>query len=159
MCTFAHRLIAPVLGAALLSCSGGDLTLPNNTAPGSTPAELAAYSGDGQEGTVGDRLPRPLVVLVTDANSQPVAGVPVVFGFESDVPGAEVYPAEGATDTAGHAEAVVRLGAITGTHIVEAQLTGATGGTLRATFEVRAVAEEKGKKGKSGDGDGDDDDD
>lgn len=155
MCTsLAHRLIAPVLGAVLVSCGGGGLTLPN----GSAPAALAAYSGNGQEGTVGDRLDQPLVVRLTDADSQPVAGVPVVFGFESDVPQAEVYPAEAVTDSDGYAEAEVKLGAIVGTHIVEAQITEAFGSALRATFELRAVAPEKGKKGKGG-GDDDDEDD
>lgn len=149
MCTFlAHRLLAPVLGAALVSCGGGGLSLPNSSAP----ATLAAYSGNGQEGTVGDRLDQPLVVRLTDANSQPVAGVSVVFGFASDVPEAQVYPAEVATDSAGLAEAEVRLGATVGTHIVEAQISEAA---LRATFELTAVAPEKGKKGKGG---GDDDD-
>ena len=154
MCTFAHRLFAPVLGAALLSCGGGGLTLPGNTGP-----ELAAYSGDGQEGTVGDRLDRPLVVRLTDANSRPLAGVSVAFGFENDVPEAEVYPAEVSTDSDGLAEAEVRLGAIVGTHIVEAQIFEAAGPALRATFELAAVAPEKGKKGKGGDRDDDDDED
>ena len=151
MCPFAHRLSATVLGAALLSCGGGNLTLPGNTGP----AELAAYSGDRQEGTVGDQLAQPLVVLLTDANSRPVAGVSVAFGFEGDVPEAEVYPAEAVTDNAGLAEAEVTLGAIAGTHIVEAQISEG----LRATFELTAVPEEKGKKGKRGDRDDDDDDD
>jgi hypothetical protein len=151
MCPFAHRLIATILGAVLLSCGGGSLTLPGNTGP----AELAAYSGNGQEGTVGDQLAQPLVVLLTDADSQPVAGVSVVFGFESDIPEAKVYPEEAVTDSAGLAEAKVRLGAIAGTHIVEAQISEG----LRATFELTAVPEEKGKKGKRGDRDHDDDDD
>jgi hypothetical protein len=85
-----------------------------------------------------------------------VSGVSVVFGFESDVPGAEVNPGEAVTDSAGLAEAEVRLGAIAGTHIVEAQITEATGAALRTTFELRAVAEEKGKKDKGGDRDDDD---
>ncbi len=146
-----YRLVSLVFGAALTGCGGGSLTLPDD----SFPAALQAVSGDGQQGTVGSRLDDPLVVKLTDASSRPIAGVPVVFQFKSDVPDAEVDPAEAATDNEGLASAQVRLGANTGSHQVEARVASAA--ELSATFVVTAVERESGKKG-SGGGDGDDDD-
>lgn len=140
-----YRLFSLVLGAALTGC-GGSLTLPDDT----TPAALKVESGDGQQGTVGRRLDKPLVVKLIDASSRPIAGVQVAFQFTSDVPEAEVDPVA-ATDSAGLASAEVRLGTSTGSHEVEARV--ATGAELKATFVVTAVA-----RGGRGGGDGDDDD-
>lgn len=158
MCTpLRHRLMALVIGGLVSAC-GGDLTLPHDRSP----AALEAVSGDGQEGTVGSRLDDPLVVEVTDANSQPVAGVAVEFRFAEEVPEAEVDPAQAVTDSNGRAEAQVRLGANTGTQTVKAQVAEEFATNLVATFDLTAVAPKKGKKGGDGkreSGDDDDEDD
>jgi hypothetical protein len=148
MCT-PHRLISLVLAIALTAC-GGDLTLPDDGSPA-----LRAFSGDGQQGLVGSKLDDPLVVKLTDASSRPIAGIPVVFQFTSDVPHADIDPAEAETDSAGLASAEVRLGTSTGSHQVEARVEG-----LSATFVVTALEREPGKKDKGGGPghDGDDDD-
>ena len=112
---------------------------------------LRVVSGDGQQGTVGSRLEDPLVVKLTDASSQPIARVPVVFQFKTDVPDAEIDPAEVATDSAGRASAEVRLGTSTGPHEVEARVASAA--ALRATFVVTAVGKKGGGDGGHGDGD------
>jgi hypothetical protein len=137
-----------VLATALTGCGGG-LMLPDDSAR----AALRAVSGDGQEGTVGSKLDSPLVVKLTNADSQPIAGVPVVFQFKSDVPDAEVDPTEDETDDDGLASAEVRLGTSTGSHEVEARV--ASPAALSATFVVTAVERDRG----GGGGGGDDDDD
>lgn len=140
-----YRLFSLALGAALTGC-GSSLTFPED----GSPAALLAVSGDGQQGTVGRRLDRPLVVKLTDASSRPIAGVSVAFQFTSDVPKAEVDPVA-ETDSDGLASAEVRLGTSTGSHQVEARV--ATGAALKATFFLTAVA-----RGGRGGGDDDDDD-
>ena len=145
MCT-PYRLLSLLLATAFTGCAGGSLTLPDD----SSPAALRVVSGDGQQGTVGSRLDDPLVVKLTDASSRPIAGVPIIFGFTSDVPAAQVDPEQAETNSEGVASAVVRLGTETGSHQVEARV--ASGAELSATFVVTAVEREHGKKNKEGKG-------
>ena len=148
----SYRLFPLVLATALTGC-GGDLTLPDD----SSPAALLAWSGDGQQGTVGSRLDDPLVVKLTDASSRPISGVPVVFQFTSDVPEAEV-DAGATTDSDGLASAEVRLGTSTGTLHVKARV--ATAAALNTTFVLTALErDKKDKGGKRGGHDDDDEDD
>jgi len=62
-------------------------TLDINPAPGSSstgpPAHLTAQSGFNQTDTVGQVLPLPLVVRVTNANGEPLAGIRVDFSVIS----------------------------------------------------------------------------
>jgi hypothetical protein len=141
------RLLGPGLSLAVLACAGGDLNLPNDSAP----VELTTVSGDGQEATVGSRLPKPLVVRVTDAASRPVADVPLVFRFQDAVPDAEIDPASVATDSSGQASVRVRLGTITGPQTIEATIAQAAEAEARATFEVTAL--ERHGHGHGGDDD------
>jgi len=134
-----YRLAPLVLGAVLTGC-GGSLTLPD--ADGS-PAALRAVSGDGQQAPVGSRLQDSLVVKLTDASSQPIAGVPVQF--QSDVPDAKVDPAEVPTDSAGLAATEVRLGTSTGPHQIEARVASAA--QLKAIFVVTAIRKKGGRGG------------
>jgi hypothetical protein len=67
---FRFWLIAGLLAASSLRC-GGDNVQPT------APTDIDKVDGDSQIGTVGLKLPRPLVVLVTDASSNPVPGVDV----------------------------------------------------------------------------------
>ncbi len=147
-----HRIIPILIGAAVVSCGGG-LTLPSDGGQ----LALEVVSGDGQEGTVGSRLD-PLVVRVVDARAEPVAGVAVVFQFESAAPDAEVSP-EAETTSEGLASAEVRLGTSAGTHIVEARVADASSGTLRATFDLNALERNKGKDRGGEDDDDDEEDD
>lgn len=66
---------AAVVLAALTGC-GGDLTLPDATGAG---LALAVVGGDRQQGTVGDTLPQPVVVLVRTEGGQPIANREVAF--------------------------------------------------------------------------------
>jgi hypothetical protein len=137
--------------ATFSTACGGDLILPSDDSP----TALRPVSGDDQEGTVGSRLDDPLVVRVTDANSQPVAGVVVEFQFDGDVPGGVVTP-QSLTDSTGEAAAEVRLGTEAGPITVLARVSQVSSSELQATFGLTAVAG-KGKKGKGG-GNGDDGD-
>ena len=57
------------------ACGGGDLLLPSS----GEPAHIEIVRGNEQADTVGRPLPDSLVVLVTDPEARPVAGVEVTF--------------------------------------------------------------------------------
>jgi len=132
--------------ALLVGCSGGDLTLPDSAEP----VTLKILAGDGQKADAGALLQQPLVVQVLGADSTPVLGARVEFGFLGDVPGAGVDPPLVTTGDDGRAEAFVRLGTVTGEQLIIARVAGTTSPDLSARF--RAVAQ-------AGDGDGGEDDD
>jgi hypothetical protein len=152
------RLLLAIAGSGLMGCGGGDLTLPADVSP----ASLAVVSGNGQLGTVGTRLPKPLVVRVTDAANQPVPKVNL--RFDTEAAAAEVDPAVIATNDTGVASVQVRLGSTEGLQTVVASL--AEVGALKTSFTLFAVANEGddggngGGRGRGrGNGNGGDDDD
>jgi hypothetical protein len=150
----ARVIYLPVFGAALslaaIACQGSNLTLPAD----GFPSELRAVSGDGQQGTVGTQLPKPLVVRVRDAAARPLAEV--VLRFETEIPSAQVEPAVIATDDSGLAAVHVRLGSTEGTQTVEALLADDASSDLKTTFALRALAaEEPDDDDEDGDDDGD----
>jgi hypothetical protein len=147
MCMRLRLCILAFVSVGTLAACGSSLVLPSDDG---SPAELTVISGNGQEGTIGSRLDLPLVVRVTDAHSQPVAGVAVAFRFQTDDPVALLDP-EAVTDGDGRASTEVRLGADAGVHVVEAEVVQAPS-ELRATFDLTAVLPEKGKKEKGGPG-------
>lgn len=108
--TIRARLGWPVLAAAALAAcdSPSERSEP--------PAALAAPSGTGQSGTIGLMLRDTLVVLVTDDDGDPVRNVSVSW-HATEGSGAVIALA-GATDEAGRARAVWRLGARPGTQTV-----------------------------------------
>ena len=144
MCTsLRYWMVLALLATSSAGCSG-DLILPSDDSP----AALNRVSGNDQEGTVGSRLPDPLVVRVIDASSQPIEGVAVEFRFDGNVPDAVVTP-QTITDSRGEAAAEVWLGTEAGPITVLAQVSQASSSELRATFGLTAL-EGKGKKGKGG---------
>src|SRR5690606_35654006 len=76
-------------------------------APG-PPDALRRISGDGQTATVGQPLPQPLVVEVTDAYGNPVSGVGVEW--LAGAGGGLVNASTATTDAAGRAQATWTLG-------------------------------------------------
>lgn len=146
MCMRLPLCIPALVAMGTVSACGSSLVLPND----GSPAELTAISGGGQEGTIGSRLEQPLVVRVTDAHSQPLAGVAVTFRFQTVDPAARLDSAS-VTDRDGRASTEVRLGVDVGSHVVEAEVAQAPA-ALRATFDLTAVAPGKGKEGKAGHG-------
>jgi hypothetical protein len=135
--------LAIIGGAA--ACSGSDLTLPRDNAP----ARLRAFSGSGQEATAGSPLPHPLVVHLTDRDSQPVPEALIAFRFEEEIPGAQLSRPSITTNEDGIASVEARLGTTVGPQTIEARLAN---GSLSTTFVVTALP-----PGGDGDGDGDGD--
>jgi Bacterial Ig-like domain (group 1) len=111
----------------LLSCGGGDLTLPGGTSP---PTGLVVVSGDEQSAKPGDDLPDPLVVKVVDAQGNPVANAPVSWDAGG---GGSVSPETAQTDAAGLASARLTLGADEGVYTVSAAVTGLEAVTFTAS--------------------------
>ncbi len=67
------------------------------TAQAAAPAQMLAYSGNQQTGTVHQPLPQPLVVMVEDSQGNPVSGYTVNFsdsgaGGGFSTPSATTYP-------------------------------------------------------------------
>jgi hypothetical protein len=139
-----------VLAVVAVACGGDNLTLPG---PGD-PATLSIISGDGQRGTVGEAVPQPLVVQLSDGAGRPVVGATVTFQFSDSLPNAAVDPVAPATDTLGQAAASARLGTVPGDQAIEAQVVRA-GQDLQVRFRLTAVARPPAGGGDQGGGGGD----
>jgi PKD repeat protein len=125
----AHSL---ALAFLLAACGGGDLALPDN---GDAAADIQVVDGDGQQGSVGAPLAAPVVVQVTDADSDAVAGVTVEFTLTSAGEGAGITPSSALTNAVGRAEARVQLGDKVGVQTGKARVAG---DTLETTFSALA---------------------
>jgi hypothetical protein len=150
--SISGSLFCAILSWATAACGGGDLMLPGDGAP----ASLRAVGGDGQQGTVGTKLPDPLVVRVVDAAAHPVGNA--LVRFESDVPDAELDPDVIATDDSGYASVEVRLGSTEGLQVVEALLDASTAAAPKTAFQLTALAPPPDDRGRDRGGDGDDGD-
>jgi hypothetical protein len=76
------------------------------------PFTLAAVSGDGQSGTVGEALPAPLVFALTDGGGEAVVGVSIVFELAT---GSGAFaPSTATTDGGGQVSSVLTLGTVAG---------------------------------------------
>lgn len=118
-----------------VACGGEDLTLPGV----GDPAALSIVSGDGQSATVGEAVPQPLVVQLSDGAGQPIAGATVTFQFSDSLPDAAVDPVAPATDSLGQAAASARLGNVPGDQAIEAQVVR-PGQDLQVRFRLTAMA-------------------
>ncbi|MBK7908725.1 MAG: hypothetical protein IPJ78_19565 [Gemmatimonadetes bacterium] len=97
-------------------------------------AAIAASSGSGQTGPAGTLLAQNVIVLVTAADSVPVAGVPVTFAATAGgLPGQTVVN----TDAAGFASTTWTLGAAVGAQTMTATAAGLTGSPV--TFTATAT--------------------
>ena len=85
---------------------------------------------------------------VLDADSIPVSGASVEFDFLGDVPGAGIDPALVTTGDDGSAEAIVRLGTVSGEQLIIARVAGTASPDLSARFRLIA-------QGSGGDNGGD----
>jgi PKD repeat protein len=137
-----HRLVpAPLLlGAALAvgllaACGGDDLVLPT----GEPAAMISVVDGDGQQGQVGELLPAPIVVEVTDTAGNPIPGAEVQFVIVSAGDSAQIEPASTTTDQQGHAEARMLLGDKVGLQTGEARV-GPAANPARASFTALATS-------------------
>lgn len=95
-------------------------------------ARVVAVSGNGQSGRVGEALAQPLVVRVTDAYGNGVAGRPVAWSAA----GGQLVPAAERTDTSGLARATWTLGTVAG---IQANAAHASVDGDSAHFDAVAV--------------------
>lgn len=107
-----------------------DTSLVSVTLPA---ARIALASGNAQTGPAGTVLAQNVVVLVTAADSVPVAGVAVTFAASNGgAPGAAAVM----TDAAGFASTTWSLGNAVGTQTMTASVTGLTGSPVSFTATV-----------------------
>ena len=125
------------------ACGGSDLTLPS----GSLPAEIRVVDGDAQSGSVGQLLPAPIVVQVTDARGQEVEGTNLEFVLTSAGTGAEIVPSTATTDARGRAQVRMLLGDKAGLQVGEARVVGAGATAPKTTFSAMAVSPGPGNGG------------
>jgi Big-like domain-containing protein len=123
--------------AGALGC-GTDLVLPDTPRTEESIA-LAKVNGDGQVGTVGDTLARPLVVQVYTESRHPLPGYRVAFVLGDAQTGA-ITPDTAETDASGQATAKWVLGTTVGAKAVVAHLVGDTSEVQIAEFTATAKA-------------------
>ena len=126
----------PILTIVVLgvSCGGGaDGGMPP---PTTVIAKTSSNSGDAQTATVGQILPNPVQVLVTESGS-PAAGVTVAWSTPS---GGSLAPASIATDADGIASSAWTLGTTAGGQTASAALAGASGSPVGFTASAAAAA-------------------
>jgi hypothetical protein len=112
------RVLLSVGLAAVLGC-GGDLTLPDSSGAG---LALSLSGGDTQTGTVGERLPLPIVVRVETLNQQPIGGKRVAFVLSQASGAGKLDPDTAVTDSEGRASTTWVLGTTPGDYQGEARL-------------------------------------
>jgi adhesin/invasin len=100
------------------------------TATADVPTTIEEVSGDNQSAPVGTSLPNPLVVRVTDANDNPVAGVSVNWTAEG---GGSVGAATSGTNSSGLAEMTRTVGITPGQYTTTAAVDGLIGSPITFT--------------------------
>jgi len=96
---------------------------------------IRIFSGDPQTATVNSPLPQPLVVLVTDANDNPIPNVAVQWTAEG---GGTVSAASTLTDVNGQASVTRTLGPTAGTQTTLATAEGLAGSPVTFTHTATA---------------------
>jgi hypothetical protein len=132
------RVLHPVAGLVLagaLGC-GGDLTLPDSTAAG---LALAVVGGNGQQGTVGQALPNPVVVQVRTDGGQPIPNRQVVFA-PTEGQTTTFDPDTAVTDAKGEAVTSWVLGTAPGTYTAEARIVAQGDAPPAVPLQAAAVA-------------------
>lgn len=114
-----------VVGMFVTNCGGGD---DGGTPP--TTTTIAKASGDAQQGTVGQPLLDPLIVVVTE-DGAPSTGATVAWS--TTAAGGAVNPSSAATDASGNASTTWTLGTVSGAQTATASLAGASGSPVTFT--------------------------
>ena len=130
-------VVAAVTLAFSLAC-GSEPTGGNNPPPGgadTTPAAVSVASGNNQSATVSTALANPLVVKVTNAAGDSLAGVQVDWAVTAG--GGAVSSATSTTSSLGRAQVTLTLGANVAIHTVTATVHNTS---LSASFTASATA-------------------
>lgn len=115
-------------GSYVVSASVADVATPASfdlTNLAGAAGAVASASGTPQSATVNSAFGTPLGVIVTDAGSNPVAGITVAFTAPSS--GASVAFPNGATattDASGHAQVTANANTVAGSYAVGAHVNG-----------------------------------
>lgn len=104
---------------------------------------MVVDSGNNQTGVIGQPLPWPFIAIVTDANNNRLAGVPVTFTVKEGGGGfgtSHLANLQATSDSDGRVAATLVLGPEPGihNHVVEANFAGATG--FPAAFTASGLA-------------------
>ncbi|MFL5580803.1 MAG: beta strand repeat-containing protein [Gemmatimonadaceae bacterium] len=105
------------------------------TGTAAAPSRMVVFAGDGQTATVGAAVATAPAVRVTDANGNPVTGVPVTFTPSA---GGSISGSPATTDANGVAR--VASWVLSGTAGANTLSAAATGTSLAAGFTATAVA-------------------
>jgi galactose oxidase-like protein/Big-like domain-containing protein len=124
--------VAAVLAVSSLRC-GGDNIGPTD------PTAIAPVTGSGQTGAVGQALPNPLVVVVTDKSGNPVPGVSVDWSAQG---GGTVSNETVKTGAEGRASVQRTLGPTPGEQTTTASVNGLDGSPV--TFTATAIVSAPG---------------
>lgn len=139
--------LGPVAGAQQLQARATGGAAPANlavainaTAAASAASAIEAVSGGGQSATAGSTLPDSLIVRVTDAAGNPVAGIAVTWAATG---GGTVSDASTVTGANGQAGIRRTLGTTAGAQATVATAAGLTGSPV--TFPATATVGSAGK--------------
>lgn len=127
--------LGTVPGPNTLTATMGDATVAfSATAVAGEPAEIVKHDGDNQSATVGQTVPIPPAVRITDMFGNPVSGVPVIFAVASGD-----GSATGTSVTTG-SNGVATIGSWTVGTAAGVNTLEATAGPLAVTFAATGVA-------------------
>ena len=118
------KLLAFVFVAGATGCASGELLLPEPPNGGDNVA-LSKFDGDNQVGTVGEQLPKPLIVRVRTARDLPAKEREVEFVTTAG--DAEIARSTAVTDSEGNASIHCMLGTLPGDYVIRASLIDVEG--------------------------------
>src|SRR5215208_6606162 len=122
-----------ITGAA--GCASGELLLPEPPNGGDNVA-LSKFDGDNQQGTVGEALPKPLIVSVRTARDLPAKEREVEFvTITGDV---QIARTTAITDSEGNASIHCMLGTVPGDYVIRASLIDIEGEPQIEEFVAKA---------------------
>ena len=110
-------------GTAIVTATSGTATQHVSVTVAQVGALITQVSGNGQAGTVGQPLPQPLIVQVSDSTGHLVAGLTVSFAVTGG--GGSVGTPSAPTNASGQAQTTWTLGTAAGTQTVSATVSGA----------------------------------
>lgn len=122
--SFRLPAIVTLLAISSLRCSG------DNIGPQPDASAIAMVNGNGQSAQVGEQVPNPLVVVVTDDAGDPVEGVSVSWSAQG---GGSVSSGTVETGSNGQASVVRTLGPTPGQQTTVASVSGLTGSPVTFT--------------------------
>jgi len=111
-------------------------TQPSIRVTSGAASRISVYSGDAQSGAINTALPNPIIVIVTDAAGNPVAGTGLTFvfaSFPSGATGQSINSIGGTSDVNGQVSVLLTLGSKTGVYSVVAFSGSLVGSPLQVT--------------------------